>query len=88
MYFGGWAEKEWHKSLDDTWVLLGDLKIKRRQVHSFLKQPFFLFGLKLWARWRRMGLPYSCGWAEHPYEVIRVIEIIEEEYQGHLNDDN
>lgn len=53
---------------------------KKKDIPKFTTSYFWEWA-KLWKWWRKDRLPYNKGWMEHPWKVIRVIELFDALYE-------
>ena len=74
----GWAEAEWNPSLNETKVVLRDRTCLRGEIPNFLSDEFWE-AYRIWKNYRRYGLPNGRGWAEEPEEILRLIDLFEDE---------
>jgi hypothetical protein len=51
--------------------------VERRRIPEYFTEEYF-DALAIWKRYKRYGLPYSIGWAEHPEFIIDIIDIFED----------
>jgi len=60
-------------------VFLRDQTIKRRDIPRFLESKDFLSAFSIWKRWTRYGFYNPGGMAGQPAEVIKILDIFEDE---------
>ena len=60
--------------------ILAGYTIKANDVPS-LFSVFFWECVGLWKRYKLLGMPYDGGWAQNPAHLVKIIELLENEYQ-------
>lgn len=53
--------------------------LERRQIPVILARPDIQTALTLWGNYKRFGLPFGCGWAEHPAIIVGILSFFEGE---------
>jgi hypothetical protein len=54
------------------------LTIDRNAIPTYFTDHYWS-AFEIWRNWKRYGLPFAGGWAEHPDYLVRVINLFEEE---------
>jgi hypothetical protein len=57
-----------------------EYEIRKGDIPSYFTEASML-QINMWQQYKLLGLPFSCGWAEHPAVFIDIISAIEEEYR-------
>jgi len=52
--------------------------ISKGEISSYFTDTAML-QIDMWQKYKLLGLPFSCGWAEHPAVFIDIISAIESE---------
>jgi len=55
-----------------------EYEIKRKEIPGFFTEAAIV-QIDMWQRYKLLGLPFSCGWAEHPAVFIDIISALEAE---------
>ncbi len=82
-------DPDWENFAPDEFEILpsaindsGKMLVRRRDIPRLLSSPLFLSGWKEWARYKRFGLPHGTGWRNEKPLVVRVIELMEQEFEA------
>lgn len=57
--------------------------VKRGDIAGYFTEPV-MQQIEMWNLYKLLGLPFSCGWAEHPGVFIDIISAIEAEYNKRM----
>lgn len=60
-------------------VRLRDRNTKRREIPGYLESELFLSAFSVWKNWTRYGFYNPGGRSRQPVEVIKIIDIFEDE---------
>jgi hypothetical protein len=57
-------------------IVAGKYRIRKKDVPGYFGDDF-LDAYMFYSQYRTFGLPFSCGWAEHPAVMIELIRTFE-----------
>lgn len=55
-------------------MIAGKWRIRRNEIRTYFTDDFW-HNLAIYQSFKTMGLPFSCGWAEHPKHIVDIIRI-------------
>lgn len=58
------------------------VSVVRRSVPALLHTKLFVSAWIEWSRYRRFGLPHAAGWKREKAAIVRVIEVLEQEFEA------
>lgn len=72
----GYSDSEMlrHFRSDPSPMVAGKWRVKRNEVHTYFTDEFW-HNLSIYQSFKTMGLPFDCGWAEHPKDIVALIRI-------------
>lgn len=50
--------------------------VERREIPPLFTDSFWK-AVQIWQRWRKLGMPFSGGWAEQPTHIVEIIDMLE-----------
>lgn len=94
MAFAAWAEGLYEadaisalRAQKDNPRPIAGHAVKASEILRIIADPDIQSAMSIWMDYKRFGLPFACGWAEHPKLIVDVLRLFDAEYAKWQEDD-